>query len=77
MPDRSLLGEDMVEVKLPNGILIVAGWYPEGDSSGNYRVVASEGFEQLTRRETRDIAMALSFIEEMVTVYVQKETSPR
>jgi hypothetical protein len=34
--DPSELGQDMLEVILENGILIDAGWYPEGDPSGCY-----------------------------------------
>ena len=28
--DHSILGEDMVDVLIPNGVLISCGWYPEG-----------------------------------------------
>lgn len=38
--DPKDLGQDMVEVRLPNGIRINAGWYPEGSSEGSYRISA-------------------------------------
>ena len=37
------LSEDMIEIELPNGVLIDAGWYPESSPQGRYRVVASLG----------------------------------
>lgn len=41
------LGEDMLEVVLPNGILVDVGWYPEGDPQGRYRVSVTYGLELL------------------------------
>src|SRR5688500_409041 len=42
--DPAELGQDMLEVRLANGVAINAGWYPEGDPQGSYRVaVRREG----------------------------------
>ncbi len=38
--DPADLGQDMIEVRLANGITIDAGWYPEGDRTGSYVVKA-------------------------------------
>jgi len=40
-------GEDMLDVVLPNGILVSAGWYPDGDPSGSYCVLVYRGYERL------------------------------
>lgn len=39
------LSEDMLEVAFPNGICIEAGWHPESDAAGRYRVVVVSGLE--------------------------------
>ena len=36
--DFADLGQDMIEIRLPLGITINAGWYPEGSKAGKYRV---------------------------------------
>jgi hypothetical protein len=33
-----ILSEDMVEIDLPNGVLVYAGWYERGTDSGKYRI---------------------------------------
>lgn len=65
-PDRTLLGEDMVEVILQNGVLVSAGWYPGGNTNGTYRIVASEGFDRLMSQETSDVLSAKVIIEDYV-----------
>jgi len=44
---RHELGQDMLDVVLPNGILITAGWYPEGDPSGAYQVSVYRGYDEI------------------------------
>jgi hypothetical protein len=41
------LSEDMVEVALPNGFLISAGWTCVGDPSGNYVVTLTNGLQHV------------------------------
>jgi len=36
--DTAELGQDMVEVRLPIGVTINAGWYPEGAALGSYLI---------------------------------------
>ena len=36
--DVAELGQDMIEVRVPTGVTINAGWYPEGSPEGAYRV---------------------------------------
>lgn len=45
------LGEDMVDVVLPNGVLVSAGWVPEGDPNGQYRVAITNGLDHLSDPE--------------------------
>lgn len=41
------LGEDMLDVTLPNGCLISAGWYPEGSPDGSYRISVTQGLDDV------------------------------
>jgi len=66
-PDKRILGEDMVEVLLPNGILVSAGWYPESSPKGSYRVVATEGFHYLRDESTGDVRQASALVEQFVS----------
>jgi len=61
--DLSLLGEDMAEVALPNGVLVSAGWYPEGDPQGAYRILATSGLQCLRDAETKNVHEALARVE--------------
>ncbi len=36
--DLALLTQDMLEVELPNGVIIDVGWYPEHDPNGEYGI---------------------------------------
>ena len=46
--DRRDLGQDMIEVSLPNGILVTGGWIPDGDPSGNYQIEAWHGLNRVS-----------------------------
>lgn len=46
-PVATLRSADMIEILLPNGVLIEAGWHPEGSAAGSYLVTASLEFEFL------------------------------
>ena len=62
----AVLGEDMLDVMLPSGVLISCGWYPEGDSTGAFRITVSEGFEELRRVETRKVSDAFSIVQSLI-----------
>lgn len=64
--DSSILGEDMVEVVLPNGILVSAGWYPEGDPNGEYRINATKGLKYVVRSTAKDANEANEIVEDFV-----------
>lgn len=68
-PNLTILGEDMVDVMLPSGILISCGWYPEGDPAGRFVITASEGFEELRRVETTKVIDALSIVESLTSAF--------
>ena len=42
-PNVRCRGEDMVEIVLPDGSTIDAGWYPEGSPQGRYRLALHSG----------------------------------
>ena len=37
------LGQDVLDIQLPNGVVIDVGWYPESDLNGEYWVRAYKG----------------------------------
>ena len=37
----------MLEILLPNDIVIAAGWYPEGSLAGAYRIIVFQGERDL------------------------------
>jgi hypothetical protein len=59
------LGQDMIEVRLPNGIRINAGWYPEGDVEGCYRISVG-GARELPPTESDSIDDVAREIESLV-----------
>ena len=63
--DPRELGQDMVEVRLPNGIRINAGWYPEGDPDGCYHVSVG-GARELPPSEWDDIDEVAHEIELLI-----------
>jgi hypothetical protein len=65
--NKKLLGEDMLDVVLPNGFLITAGWYPEGDPLGKYRLSVYRGCEQVTLAlESDDVDTIVIDLDEWV-----------
>ena len=62
-------GEDMVDVQLPNGLLVSCGWYPEGDANGSYRITASEGFHDLRRIETKSVYEAVFLVGNLARLF--------
>ena len=70
-PDPQGRGQDMVEIRLPNGIVIDAGWYPEGDPNGRYRIAFHQGAERLRENVgTQDIDELARKIERYVGHYL-------
>ncbi len=70
--DPRLRGEDMVEVRLANGLLISCGWYPEGQIDGCYLITVSEGLEFVRSPiELDNINDARQVIETMASHYSQ------
>lgn len=64
-----VMGEDMLDVLLPNGILISCGWYPEGNPAGSYRITASEGFDERRRVETKSVTEARMIVEQLCRLF--------
>lgn len=67
--NNQLLSEDMVDVELPNGILISTGWYPEGDINGSYKISVTKGFNLLEERHSCDPLITLEIIQEFAEKY--------
>jgi hypothetical protein len=63
--DARLLSEDMVDIVLPNGLLISAGWYPEGDPNGGYLIAVTSGFDVISEANTANPHSAIEIIEEL------------
>ena len=65
--DRRQLSEDMLDVILPNGLLVTAGWYPEGDQNGHYWVAAHRGLQEVMPAiESETAAQAIVDVEQLV-----------
>ncbi len=64
--DSDELGIDMLEVVLPSGVLVTAGWSSEGDPDGCYAVEATYGLQHLIPTITTDDAdVAIQDIERL------------
>ena len=64
--ELALLTQDMLEVELPNGVIIDVGWYPEHDPNGEYGVVAFQGHPDRAIGQpfyTRDPAAVIDKLE--------------
>ena len=69
--DPRVLGQDMVEVRLPMGIHINAGWYPEGDVDGTY-VVAVHGAAAIPSSERATASEAAEVIADLVAFFAKQ-----
>jgi hypothetical protein len=56
----------MVEIRLPSGVTINAGWYPEGGADGEYHV-KTRGKVDVPEFTTRDSDEAAQVITDLVT----------
>jgi hypothetical protein len=64
------LSEDMVEVALPNGILIYAGWYDHDDAKASYRIYVDYDLARLIPYlETDDPRLAASEVATLAGKY--------
>lgn len=61
--DHRVLGEDMLDLQLANGILISCGWYPEGSPNGSYRITVGEGFHEIRRTSRKNDFEACAVVE--------------
>lgn len=59
------LSEDMLEVQLPNGVLVHAGWYPESSPTGCYRITVNKNGEVAFYSETFYIWKAREIVEKL------------
>jgi hypothetical protein len=57
------MSEDMVEIDLPNGVCLWAGWYPENTPSGTYVIGAFQGEETIGRFEVKSIEDTARILE--------------
>ncbi len=73
--DPTELGQDMVEVRLPIGVAINAGWYPEGDAAGKY-IVRTWGQVKLQPIECSDIDEAARIINRLMLVLLLRRFWP-
>lgn len=64
--DSRILGEDMLDVQLSNGVLISCGWYPEGDPNGCYRITVNEGFHVIRWLQCKNDFEACAIVEWLV-----------
>jgi len=63
----------MLDVSLPNGVLIIAGWYPEGDPAGRYYVSVYRGYEELIPSiASDDLDSAVSDVEQCVQQFFDR-----
>jgi|GEM_PF-3503705 len=74
--DKRRLGEDMLDVVLPNGLLITAGWYPEGSEQGGYQVSIQRGLDQLIPRiESTAVDDAAQHVQALVGQFIGRNFS--
>ena len=73
--DISELGEDMIEVRIRGEITINAGWYPEGEPSGKYRI-KTWGKIELPDSFARSADEAAEIIRELVEMFTSEGPQP-
>ncbi len=68
---KEQLSQDMIDVVLPNGVLITGGWYPDRDPNGKYRVSVYHGYDEIIPPiESDGIGRAIQDIEECTASFV-------
>jgi hypothetical protein len=69
------LSEDMIEVLLPNGFLVSAGWAPDSDPSGEYVVTVTSDMRQLIEPfKTTSVLEAIQEVRERVGAFYYRRT---
>jgi len=70
------LSEDMLDIMLPNGLLVTAGWYPDGGEQGRYRVCIHRGYDELIPPlESDDADKAAAAVEMLVRQFLAEQAS--
>jgi len=74
--DPNDLSEDMLEVALPSGVLVCAGWTDEG-SGGGYLISVIRGLEDVIQPIVdRNAASAVETVQQLVDRYRKRAGSP-
>lgn len=59
--------EDMLEVVLPkNDILVCAGWFPDRDPNGSYKVLVSQKYTELAEIDADNVEEAADLVDKYV-----------
>ncbi len=66
----------MLEIEFPSGVLIAAGWVPEGSPQGAYEITVSFGFEMLEKEYFRDFSEARLYIQGLVSQWESQREIP-
>lgn len=70
--DPASLTQDMVEIDLPSGFSVEAGWFPEADPEGSYRVTVFRDYwrnQPEQPRFAKNAEAAAAFIRDLVDRY--------
>jgi hypothetical protein len=73
------LDQDILQVRLPNGLTIDVGWYPEGDPNGAFKVVV---YQRYWRNQlcdpvvTKKPSEAAKAVERLATKYYKRPSTP-
>lgn len=67
------LGEDMLDVSLPGGVLVTAGWYLEGAASGQYRVSVYDHDEIVVSLFSLDVDQAARDVRHLSNMILRGE----
>lgn len=74
--DVRQLSEDMLDVVLPHGLLVTAGWYPDGDANGCYRICIYRDYEVLIEPiTTKDVDNAAAEVCQLVATWMVSNIS--
>jgi hypothetical protein len=76
--DLPLLTQDMLEVELPNGVIIDVGWYPEHDPNGEYGIAVFQDHPDNPLQEayyTKNLADAILAVESIAFQMTKRQKS--
>jgi hypothetical protein len=63
--------QDVVNVRLPNGVYIEAGWFPENDPDGSFLIRVFAGGDEINESTADDVTQLKSTIESLAYIYSQ------